>query len=69
VRILGNIESILGKMEQDGHMVCLYDTLENILRKETDFAVKGKVNRAEEAEAEVARIGFEVIGEDQWYYF
>ncbi len=56
-------------MEQDGHMVCLYDTLENILRKETDFAVKGKVNRAEEAEAEVARIGFEVIGEDQWYYF
>jgi hypothetical protein len=62
VRILANIESIMGKMEQDGHMNSLYETLENILRKETDFAVKGEVRRIEEVEAEVAWLGFEVVG-------
>jgi hypothetical protein len=62
VRILANIESIMGKMEQDGHMNSLYETLENILRKETDFAVKGEVRRIEEVEAEVAWLGFEVAG-------
>ena len=62
MRILANIESIMGKMEQDGHMNSLYETLENILRKETDFAVKGEVRRIEEVEAEVAWLGFEVVG-------
>ncbi len=45
-------------------MNSLYETLENILRKETDFAVKGEVRRIEEVEAEVAWLGFEVAGQD-----
>ncbi len=64
VRILGNIESIFGKMEQDGYLGGLYDSLEMIMRKETEFAVKGEIKRVEKIEVKVTRIGFEVIGED-----
>ncbi len=31
------------------------------MRKETEFAIKGKVRRVEEIEIEVARVGFEVV--------
>lgn len=66
VKVLGNIESILGKMEQDGHLEGLYQSMETILRKETDFAIKGELNRAEENEAEIAWTGSQGAGEDQW---
>ena len=58
---MSNIESIFGKMEQDGNLGCLYEALEGIMRKETEFAIKGKVRRVKEAKIEVAWVGFEVV--------
>ena len=45
-------------------MVGLYETLENILRKETDFAVKGKFKRVVKIEAEITWTWFEVVSKD-----
>lgn len=50
VRTYSNISYILDKVEQDGNLLLIAKTFQQIIHDEFTFAVYGKLNRVEEAE-------------------
>lgn len=52
LRIFSNFSAILEKAENDGYIKILSESVREVFQQEIDFAIKGKLIRAEEAQGE-----------------
>lgn len=48
LRVYSSLTSILDKATQDGYVKLLTDSIHEIFKRETVFAIRGKLSRAEE---------------------